>query len=160
MNKKISKGRWATSFKTGKQAEKVFSELMAKKGLEVVKSNRNDDIHKHIDFYVDGVGFDVKGNRHLDCIWLEIQNVRGKDGWLKGKAKFIAFDIKELNCFCFYRRTDLLKYVMQFKETTTYKTDYLKWYSRSKWGRDDKIIKVKHEHIKHLEIKQLPYATT
>ena len=43
---------------------------------------------------------DVKGDRHLDCIWLETVNVNGDKGWLKGEAQFIVFDIiDELNSF-------------------------------------------------------------
>ena len=39
------------------------------------------------------------------------------------------------------------------KEETEDKREHLKWYSRKKWNRKDKIIKVKYEHIKHLKIK-------
>ena len=73
----VSKGRWAYSFKEGKKAEELFKELMIERGNTCIKSTRNDDIHKHIDFYVNNVGVDVKGNRHLETIWLELKNVRG-----------------------------------------------------------------------------------
>lgn len=158
-NKKINKSRWSRSFYDGISAEKHFMKLLLDKGVNAKKSTTQQDINDHIDIFIDDIGIDVKGNRHLECIWLEIQNVRGEDGWLKGKAKYIVFDIKELNAFCFYRRLDLLDYVSQFKETTLSKNDYLKWYTREKWGRKDKIIKVRHEDIKHLEVKQLSYAT-
>ena len=160
MSKKIHKSRWSRSFYDGRSTEKHFMNLLSEKGVSVTKSTKQQDIKDHIDVFIDDIGIDVKGNRHLECIWLEIQNVRGEDGWLKGKAKYIVFDIKELNAFCFYKRLDLLKYVEQFNETTSSKNDYLKWYTREKWGRKDKIIKVKHEDTKHLEVKQLKYATT
>ena len=50
--------------------------------------------------------------------WLEIQNVRGKDGWLKGEATYIVFDILDLKQFVFFKRRDLLEFVSQFKEET------------------------------------------
>ena len=157
---KVSKSRWAYSIKEGTDTEKRFKTLIESKGYEVVKSSKKQDIQDHIDFYVNGYGIDVKGRRYTKTIWLEIQNVKGKDGWLKGKAKYIVFDILDLESFVFFYREDLLKYVEQYKETTENKNDYLKWYSRKKWNREDKIIKVKYQHIKHLEIKKYNYATT
>ena len=147
---KVSKSRWAYSIKEGTDTEKRFKTLIESKGYEVVKSSKKQDIRDHIDFYVNGYGIDVKG----------IQNVKGNDGWLKGKAKYIVFDILDLKSFVFFYREDLLRYVQQYKETTDSKNDYLKWYSRKKWDREDKIIKVKYDHIKHLEVKKYNYATT
>ena len=83
-NKKINKGRWSRSFYDGISTEKHFMKLLLDKGVNVTKSTRQQDIDDHIDIFIDDIGIDVKGNRHLECIWLEIQNVRGEDGWLKG----------------------------------------------------------------------------
>lgn len=154
---KVSKNRWAYSFKEGADTENKFQELLQSKGYEVIKSTKKQDIHDHIDFYVNGYGIDVKGRRYTQTIWLEIQNVKGEDGWLKGKAKYIVLDILDLQEFVFFYREDLLKYVQQFEELTDNKKDYLKWYSRKKWNRYDKIIKVKYSHIKHLQIKTYSY---
>jgi hypothetical protein len=92
MSKKIKKGRWARSFSDGYSTEKHFMNLLLSKGVNVTKSTKRQDIQDHIDIFIDDIGIDVKGNRHLECIWLEIQNVKGEDGWLKGKAKYIVFD--------------------------------------------------------------------
>ena len=154
---KVSKNRWAYSFKEGTDTENKFKELLQSKGYEVIKSTKKQDIYDHIDFYVNGYGIDVKGRRYTQTIWLEIQNVKGKDGWLKGKAKYIVFDILDMQEFVFFYREDLLKYVQQFNELTENKKDYLKWYSRKKWSREDKIIKVKYDYIKHLQIKTYSY---
>ena len=69
---------------------------MEQKGYIVEKTTAYDDMQRHIDFYVNDQSVDVKGNRHLECIWLELKNVRGKDGWLNGSATYIVMDIKEL----------------------------------------------------------------
>ena len=154
----ISKNRWNYSFREGTDTENRFKILLQSEGYQVRKSNKIDDIHKHIDFDVNGHGVDVKGKRYTNTIWLEIQNVRGKDGWLKGEATYIAFDIIDLKQFVFFKRKDLLEFVSQFKEETEDKREHLKWYSRKKWNRKDKIIKVKYEHIKHLKVKYYAYT--
>jgi len=152
---KVSKGRWTYSFNEGKKAEQKFVDLMSSRGNIVVKSSRSEDIHKHIDYYVNDIPIDVKGNRHLETIWLEITNVRGKKGWLQGESKYIVFDIVELKSFCFFKRIDLLQYVLQFKEKTTDKKHYNRLYTRD--GRDDVIVKVKYKDISHLETQSIKY---
>ena len=85
----VSKKRYQYSFKQGNDAENKFKNLMETRGNTCVKSNRNDDIKKHIDFYVNQFSVDVKGNRHLQTVWLEIKNVKGDKGWLQGEADLI-----------------------------------------------------------------------
>ena len=144
-------------FKYGDFVEKHFATCMKDRSNSVTKSNRHENMHKHIDFYINDKGVDVKGGRHLDTIWLELTNVQGKDGWLKGKADYICFYVHELESFCVYNRTDLLNLVGGVTETTTNKKDYWKIYTRSKWGRKDEIVKVSYDDIKHLEIQQIHY---
>ena len=155
----ISNNRRKYSNSIGKKAEQVFFDIVRSKGVNIVKSSIGDDMFKHIDFYIDDVGFDIKSRRHLDCIWLERTNVHGNDGWLMGKAKYIGLEIVELNSFCFFKRTDLLEYVSRFNETTSSKDCYFKWYTRRDWNRKDEIIKVRYKDIQHLEVKRLKYAT-
>ena len=148
---KVSKGRRAYSWAEGRKAEELFSSVMEGRGNTVEKSSTRVDIKKHIDYYVNGVGFDVKGNRHLDCIWLEIANVRGDDGWLKGEAEYIAFHFPELNEFIIFKRQDLLEWVQQnVTDHTENKKDYLKLYTRKKWDRQDLIVKVRFSDIENL----------
>jgi len=146
---KINSHRREYSKREGEKTEKEFSDLMILRGNKCHKSSREEDIFQHIDFFVNGYGVDVKGNRHLDCIWMELQNVNGDKGWLKGEAKYIVFDIKELDSFCVFRRIDLLIFCESISEKATSKNDFLKLYTRN--GRKDILVKAKYKHIQHLE---------
>ncbi len=128
----VSQARRDYSNKVGLDTEDLFKSLMESRGHKVIKSSKQDDIYKHIDFYVNGYSIDVKGSRHLDCIWLETINVLGDDGWLKGKADFIVFDVVELKSFCVYNRQELLLFTNNITEFTDSKYDFLKIYSRTK----------------------------
>jgi len=148
---KISNSRWAYSWGMGREIEDLFKETVSKRGKEVIKSSLEDDKYKHIDFWVDGVGVDVKGNRTLDKIWLEMQNTRGFDGWLKGEAEYIAFHFHDFNHFKVFRRADLLEFVEEnVKGTCKTSKPYLKYYNRGKWEQKDLLVKVNYSHIKHL----------
>ena len=148
---KVTKNRYAQCFSDGRRIEQLFSELVSAKGRTVVKSTADDDMNKHVDFWVDGYGVDVKANRHNNTIWLETVNVRGDKGWLQGDATFIAFHFTEENEFRIFKRNDLLNFVLQNNTgKTESKKDYLKIYTRERWGKKDEIMKVKYDHIKHL----------
>jgi hypothetical protein len=155
--KEITYGRWKHAYEAGKKTEEHFKELMISRGNKCVKSSYNDDLYKHIDFYVNGYGVDVKGKRRLNSIWLEIVNVRGYDGWLKGEADYIVFDFLDLNAYSVFKRKQLLKLVSNVTETTNSSKDYMKIYGRSEWNQKDKLIKCKFEDIKHLEIQRIEY---
>ena len=101
-------------------------------------------------------GVDVKGNRHLETIWLEVTNVNGNKGWLRGEAYYVAMHIAELDKFSVYLREDLLNHIKE--NTTEYtedKRDYNKFYTRSKWGKKDILVKYRYEDIKYLEVKKI-----
>jgi hypothetical protein len=155
--KEITYGRWKHAYEAGKKTEEHFKELMISRGNKCVKSSYNDDLYKHIDFYVNGYGVDVKGKRRLNSIWLEIVNVRGYDGWLNGEADYIVFDFLDLNAYSVFKRKQLLKLVSNVTETTNSSKDYMKIYGRSEWNQKDKLIKCKFEDIKHLEIQRIEY---
>lgn len=152
----VNKSRLQRCEDDGNYFEKLFADKVKQKGLSWKKASQADDWYKHIDCYVNEFGVDVKGNRHLNTIWLEYTNVNGNIGWLRGQAKYIAMHIYELDCFSIYYRSDLLTFVENnvFKKTKD-KHDYLKLYTRVKWNKKDQLVKVKYEHIKHLEIAQL-----
>lgn len=152
---RISKSRIDYSFSEGKKAEDKFKNLMLSRGNTCVKSSVYDDINKHIDFYVNNIGVDVKGNRHINTIWVELSNVRGNLGWLKGDSEYIVFDIVELNSFCFFRRIDLLNMTMNISELAKDKTEYKKLYTRQ--GRKDVLVKYRYNDIKHLQIQKISY---
>lgn len=130
------------------------------------KSSKTEDIEDHVDFWWESprkgrLGIDVKGlnksNRndasYDDSIhWLELQNVQGKDGWLKGKADYIAF--KTMKNIIFVKREKLLEFALQSikDKVVVYDTPtecYVP-YKRKKWGRDDLSLKVKNEDLTNL----------
>ena len=153
----------------GDKAEDHFKQLMEARGYFVLPATKEQNMKDHVDFWVDRketnteqkvsdyYGVDVKGNRHLDTIWLELKNVLGDKGWLEGEAEYIVFDIKELKAFCFYKRTDLLEYCQKITKKAQSKWDYNKIYTR--WGRADKLIKVQHKDIKQLQKGIMKYES-
>tara|TARA_R100000935_G_C2834725_1_gene167387 strand:+ start:242 stop:706 length:465 start_codon:yes stop_codon:yes gene_type:complete len=142
--------------KQGKDFEQDFKNRIIKAKLNYKKSTKEDDWYKHIDCYVNGYGVDVKGNRRLETIWLEYTNVNGNKGWLKGDAMYIAMHITELDIFSIYKRIDLLNFIKKNTNGETInKNEYFKFYTRKKWNKKDKIVKVKYNDIKHLEIKKI-----
>jgi len=126
-------------------------------GGETEKATSQQDIEDHIDFWwyspkKGKIGIDVKGlnksNRNNgeydDSIhWLELQNVKGKNGWLKGKAEYIAF--KTMNSIIFVKREKLLNFALESIKGKSVVYDTPKEcyvpYKRAKWGRDDLSLK-------------------
>jgi len=150
---KVTKERLESCKIDGDSFEDLFKQKIISKKLRYQKSSQKDDWYGHIDCYVNGYGVDVKGRRRLEEIWLEYTNVNGNKGWLMGKAMYIAMFIKELNAFSIYYRKDLLRFIEKnVQEETTNRQDYLKFYTRKKWGKKDMIVKVRYTDIKHLEL--------
>ena len=127
------------------------------KGLQVTKSSRSDDMHKHVDYWLaindEGKwGVDVKGNNLPDEIGVELQNVGGNPGWLKGEAAIIAFDMPEEGGFSVVSRVDLLEYVNQNVSTEVVKDKrnaYKNLYQRR--DRQDLITILHLRDIRKLE---------
>tara|TARA_R110000772_G_scaffold5622_2_gene20143 strand:+ start:780 stop:1250 length:471 start_codon:yes stop_codon:yes gene_type:complete len=153
----ITYGRWKHTYEAGKKTEEHFKDLMISRGNECVKTSMKDDMLKHIDYYVNGFGVDVKGKRKLNSIWLEIVNVHGFTGWLKGEADFIVFDMLDLDAYSVFRRLELLELASNVTETTNNNKDYMKIYGRDQWGQKDKLIQYTFDHIKHLEVQRINY---
>ncbi|NQZ74582.1 MAG: hypothetical protein HRT61_00460 [Ekhidna sp.] len=142
----VSKQRWGQSFKKGRRTEERFTR--AQPGC--IKSSREDDINKHIDFYFGESSVDVKGDNMLDEIWVEIKNVRGENGWLFGEAEWIAFDMPELQGFACVKRVDLVELVKEVvdKVYTTKAKAYRKLYQRK--DREDVITLLVHRDIRSI----------
>ena len=156
MSLQVTNKRYAQCQKDGNFYEKLFKDKILSLGLTYERSTQKDDWYKHIDCYVNGYGVDVKGNRHLETIWLEIKNVNGNKGWLQGDAFYIAMYIIELKKFSIYKRLDLLNYIKtNTKEYTESKKDYNKFYTRKKWGKKDILVKYKYDDLKQLEITKI-----
>ncbi len=110
------------SLEIGEHAEHVFILLAVKLGWKISASSKDENIDEHWDYLIENDGQEFKVevkaekriHRHDDnaqahYTWVEIQNVRGKVGWLFGKADLIAFG-KE-STFIFVKRLDLLALV-------------------------------------------------
>lgn len=101
--------------RTGKIGESRFVKAALKKGFDVVPASRNDNMHKHIDFYLyrngmGGWGIDVKTTASTDIFWCEFKTVYGGPGWLYGDARLIGYEVPELGGFAIVDRQDLAEY--------------------------------------------------
>lgn len=138
-------------------AEDLFKNLLS----NAKKSTKEQDINEHWDFEVDGIKYDVKTQKRLNrsdrdvssIIWIELQNVRGNDGWIKGKADKIAFLLD--NKFIIVDRIKLFEYIKSTitnLEIQSFK-EYKRWYQRK--GRKDVITYIYLSDIEHLIEKQM-----
>tara|TARA_R100000808_G_scaffold4105_1_gene13668 strand:+ start:24292 stop:24840 length:549 start_codon:yes stop_codon:yes gene_type:complete len=156
--------------KIGENAETVFSRLAKNKGYKVTPATREENIHKHIDFFIENIKLseslkiDVKARKknkrkdsdfNDDWLWLEFKNVQGKDGWLKGEATHIAFERE--NEFALVPRAELLEWAkkkiaannggrltIKAKVSSASQAKY-KLYTR--WRREDLLTQVAYNDI-------------
>ena len=146
------------SWKEFRDRAKVIEEQFAKKLVNPVWANDNENINEHWDvkglFKDKLLKFDVKGmkkknrydkNFQDDVAWVEGTNVRGNPGWLKGKADYISFERN--NYWLIVDRESLLEFVnKKLKENNFEKGKGIyKVYQRE--GRLDKITMVPFEDI-------------
>jgi len=109
----------------GMKAERLFASLAIKRGWQVTPTKALRDIKDHIDFIIraDRITFtvDVKALKKIGrhdpkeqskYIWLELKNVRGKSGWLFGKADIIAFEMPY--GFLLFKRKSLIDFKRRF----------------------------------------------
>jgi hypothetical protein len=112
------------SLELGEKAERLFAEMAKKLAYQVSPSSQDENINEHWDFQiakgVENFKVEVKSSKRIhrndseaqaEFIWVELRNVRGKVGWLFGKADLIAFERNSV--FLFVKRLDLLKVVNQ-----------------------------------------------
>ena len=152
----VSKDRLDRCALEGSEKERMFMERATASGKDCWAGTQQDDWYKHIDVWVNGHGVDVKANRHLECIWLEETNTRGNRGWLRGEATYIAFHIEETDLFHVFYRAELLDWVLtNVTEETTDKREFLKYYTRAKWGKKDRVTKARLSDLEHLTVTTL-----
>ena len=154
-------------YKKGLIDEEFVMEAVEKTlGGETMRSTREEDINDHVDFWWNSpkkgwIGIDVKGMNKAkrtdsdfdDSIhWLEIQNVKGKNGWLKGNAEYIAFRTK--HDIMFVKREKLLNFALERikGKEVVYDTprDCYVPYKRLKFGRDDLSLKALNSDLRAL----------
>ena len=143
----ISKERRKQSWKDGGVSATRYDRACK----DARKSSRDEDIHKHIDFWHGSDGVDVKGNNLPDEIWCEFQNVNGNPGWMYGHAKIIAFDMPEAGGFCIVNPKDLQRYCENNVEdviVTEKSQAYRKKYQRN--GRQDLITRLQLSDLKRI----------
>jgi hypothetical protein len=107
------------------RGNKVASEFIAlyvkQKGTNNIREPTNDqDIQDHIDIFIDNIGYDIKAQKTNpdnpefyveDCFTIEYKNNAGYNGWIFGKAKFIAQEFNYV--FLCYNRQHLLDWFVK-----------------------------------------------
>lgn len=151
--------KYSNEFLVGITAHELFRNIAIKRGWEAKNATKKQDIVDHIDIILTKhdlvCSFDVKAKKKIsrsdaesqdEWVFVEFKNVRGNDGWLKGKADFIAFETN--NSFVIVKRKKLLEYcndvVTMERVRDPYECHY-KRYTRS--GRKDEISLIKLEEI-------------
>lgn len=142
----------------GDTAEENFMIALYKKGWPFDKSTQHEDMHHHIDFWVQSPNntrrsFDVKAYKKSakqGNLLIEFKNVSGNKGWLYGKADFIAFDFNDH--FLCVVRSELAQLAESLCDLTQ-KVDNInkalyKSYGRERWGRGDQVSLIKIEDVK------------
>lgn len=148
-------------------SEKKFYDTCVSRNWSIEKASKHQDMHEHWDFKVRDSLIDVKGpkktSRHDACFnynetWIELQNVRGQKGWLRGKADYIAFE--HIDHFLIVNRQDLLNWCKNKIETSSFvaspKEALYKLYRRKNRKDIISIIKIKdfQKDIKTWKLKQ------
>ena len=145
----------------GREAETAFCALCTHNGWQVTRASTHADRHQHIDFFVSPLGcvataaVDVKaikcaqrgGKPDPTLVYIELKNVLGKAGWVKGKADYIVLQ-QEGNCFLCLERAELARYA-------DYLATLLPWGKRSgvkgtQWarpGRDDHVLCLDRDRV-------------
>lgn len=133
-------------------------------GGECSKASKEEDMHKHIDFWWNSpkkgrIGIDVKGMKKAkrsdkefdDTIqWLELKNVLGNKGWLYGEAEYIAFRTKKK--ILFVLRDKLREFAEKCVEgkEMVFKCPREFYIPYQRWGRLDMVIKVPTSDVEAL----------
>jgi len=158
------------SLELGDKAEELFILSAVRQGWKISASTRDQNIDEHWDYLIEKTEqkykVEVKSVKRIqrnddksqhDFIWVEIRNVRGKVGWLFGKADLIAFEAEKT--FFFVKRLDLLAVVNQkvdlVAKVKSARDALYKIYTRE--GRRDKVTllpKGDVEPIKFMEWKK------
>jgi hypothetical protein len=158
--------KYKSSVDEGKEAEELFEWLAISRGYEVSKTSEEDDINRHVDFWIKKdeivLGIDVKARKRsyrksksFDKIWtwIEFQNVGGNTGWVYGDADYIAFRSASKNLsFTLCHREELAALVEKLVPDTgelvgEAKLAKYKRYQRAKWNRKDIITRIEQKHL-------------
>ncbi|AFZ45287.1 hypothetical protein PCC7418_3168 [Halothece sp. PCC 7418] len=158
--------RWEQSIKEGNKSEKTFLKLAVRRGYQVLKSSKQQDINEHWDYEITKndatYKVDVKAKKRIsrqdktvqsEEIWIELHSVRANNkGWLyESKANLLAFELED--GFLLVKREDLINLVnkiVNFDEQVSLAKDALyKVYSRR--DQVDKITRIRAEDAKGIQ---------
>ncbi|MBE0670879.1 MAG: hypothetical protein IH588_09850 [Anaerolineales bacterium] len=158
------------SLELGDNAEELFILMAVRLGWKISASTKEQNIDEHWDYLIEKnneqFNVEVKAEKRIErkdnhsqtnFTWVELRNVRGKVGWLFGKADLIAFEKDKT--FFFVKRLDLLALVNQkvnlVAKVKSAKDALYKIYTRE--GRKDKLTLLPTsdiEPIKFMEWKK------
>jgi hypothetical protein len=140
---------------------KIIEENFAKNLTNPKWANDYQDMHEHWDVEgtLDGklLKFDVKGMKKVnrwdnkkqdDIAWVEGTNVRGKPGWVKGKADYIVFERPDY--WLIVGREDLFKFTWSKLEENNFRKGKNIYEVYQREGRLDKITMVPFKDIEQL----------
>ena len=97
---KMSKWKNSGSWNRGQRIEKAFAPLLRQRDPNYRKANREEQF-RHIDYFSNFGTNDVKAKKKInrsddseqeELVWVEVKNVQGRDGWLRGQTDVIAFE--------------------------------------------------------------------
>lgn len=128
----------------GRKVEQEF--ILAMNSTNVIQSSIAQDKYEHWDVQIDGVKYDVKGEKDVTqqgYHWVERTGITGEVGWLYGEADKFAFEYQ--NSFIIVDKLRLQELIELFipytGELYTHKIPYT-WYSRIDYGRKDECTMV------------------
>ena len=129
-------------------------------------ANDYQDMQEHWDVQgtLDGqlLKFDVKGMKKVnrwdnkqqdDIAWVEGTNVRGKPGWVKGKADYIVFE--RTDHWLLVQRQKLLEHVESKLKENNFQKGKGVYQIYQREGRLDKITMVPFEDIEKIILAEL-----
>ena len=139
-------------------AERNFRIEAKNKGYLVTKSTDQEDMFKHIDFFLEkdgkNISVDVKARKRAtraswdfddEYTWVEFQNVRGHRGWLYGDANYIVFERKD--DYIFIDRERLLKFSLDAVNDIYVDSPREAIYKKyQRYQRDDVVSRIKLDH--------------
>jgi len=152
---------------TGKEAEERFYAIMSASTQDIRRATEEENIKGQFDIVCEGVRYDVKGekrynrkDKHPDTntVWIEVRNVNGDRGWIKGDADKIAF--LKGNVFHIVDRKKLFILVQdKVRDLRIYNIkQYCKLYRRT--GRKDVVTYLSFGDIEHLIEKTIKINET
>ena len=169
--------KYPESYVEGKRTERRFLDYCENNGFIVRKAETYNDIYQHFDFYVKNkngveVRIDVKSEKKLnrwdaktnkEIQWLELKGVKGHEGWLYGKAHYIAF--KYGTVFIIAKTKDLLELTLKLRKLDSNgkpiicTSDDKKMYETlQRDDRKDEVVLVKTDDIKTLKYDVLKWV--